>query len=152
MMTHGPVSPGKGHQSREINLGLQTASGKKGVVASGHRETSLAAARVLEEGGNAFDAVLGGMCAATIAEPMLVSLGGGGFLVAKPKDEKPRVYDFFCQTPKTKKPEEAMDFYPFIADFGWTQQEFHIGMASMAVPGVVAGIFEAHADLGRIPP
>lgn len=135
----------------ERDLGLKTASGKKGVVASGHRETSLAAARILEEGGNAFDAVLAGMCAATIAEPMLVSLGGGGFLVAKPKDEKPRVYDFFCQTPGTKKSEDEMDFYPFIADFGWTQQEFHIGMGSIAVPGVVAGIFEAHSDLGRIP-
>ncbi|HKJ17391.1 MAG TPA: gamma-glutamyltransferase [Xanthomonadales bacterium] len=132
-------------------MGLITASGKKGVVASGHKETSNAAARILEEGGNAFDAVMAGMCAATVAEPMLVSLGGGGFLVAKPKTETPRVYDFFCQTPLEPRPEDEIDFYPFIADFGWTQQEFHIGMGAIAVPGVVAGLFAVHRDLGRLP-
>jgi gamma-glutamyltranspeptidase/glutathione hydrolase len=132
-------------------LGLKTAAGKKGVVASGHRETSSAAAQILEEGGNAFDAVLAGMCAATVVEPMLVSLGGGGFLVAKPKDETPRVYDFFCQTPQRAKPADAIDFYPFVADFGWTQQEFHIGMGSIAVPGVIAGLVKVQEDLGRLP-
>ncbi len=40
---------------------------------------------------------------------------------------------------------------PIIADFGTAEQEFHIGMGSIAVPGVVAGIFEAHRDLGRMP-
>ncbi len=125
--------------------------GKKGVVASGHRETSTAAARVMEEGGNAFDGVLGGLCAATVAEPMLVSLGGGGFLVARPADEKPRVYDFFCQTPQQPRAGDEIDFYPFIADFGWAKQEFHIGMGSIAVPGVIAGICRAHQDLGRLP-
>jgi len=35
-----------------------------GVVASGHKETSRAARILLEEGGNAFDAALGAMCAA----------------------------------------------------------------------------------------
>lgn len=103
------------------------------------------------EGGNAFDAVLAGMCTATVAEPMLVSLGGGGFLVARPERGEPRVYDFFCQTPRHPKPAEGLDFYPFVADFGWTTQEFHIGMGAIAVPGVIAGLFEAHRDLGRLP-
>lgn len=135
----------------EWGLVVNSSSAKRGVVASGHRETSAAGARVLEEGGNAFDAVLAAMCAATVAEPMLVSLGGGGFLLAQPGEGEARVYDFFCQTPQSSRPAESIDFYPFIANFGTARQEFHMGMGSMAVPGVVAGLFSAHADLGKLP-
>ena len=106
---------------------------------------------ILEAGGNAFDAALGALCTAAIAEPLLASLGGGGFLLALPNGQGPRVYDFFCQTPKRHRPDDELDFYPIIANFGTAEQEFHIGMGSIAVPGVVAGIFEAHRALGRIP-
>ena len=110
-----------------------------GVAASGHKETSKAARIILEEGGNAFDAVLGAMCAACVCEPMLASLGGGGFLLAKTAAGDSRVYDFFTQTPSATHGE--LDFYPIQADFGTATQEFHIGMGSIAVPGVVAGLF-----------
>jgi gamma-glutamyltranspeptidase/glutathione hydrolase len=122
-----------------------------GVAASGSTEVSQAAAGILEAGGNAFDAALGALCAAAIAEPLLVSLGGGGFLLALPDGHKPRVYDFFCQTPSRRRPASELDFYPIMADFGSAEQEFHIGMGAIAVPGIVAGLFEAHADLGRMP-
>ena len=122
-----------------------------GVAASGSMEVSQTAVEILKAGGNAFDAVLGALCTASIAEPLLVSLGGGGFLLALPEGDKPRVYDFFCQTPKHRRPDRELDFYPIIADFGTAEQEFHIGMGSIAIPGVVAGIFEAHRGLGRMP-
>jgi gamma-glutamyltranspeptidase / glutathione hydrolase len=122
-----------------------------GVAASGSAEVSRTAVEILEAGGNAFDAVLGALCTAAIAEPLLVSLGGGGFLLALPDGEKPRVYDFFCQTPARRRPVGDVDFYPILADFGSAVQEFHIGLGSAAVPGVVAGIFDAHRDLGRMP-
>jgi len=122
-----------------------------GVAASGSKEVSNTAVEILEAGGNAFDAALAALCTAAIAEPLLVSLGGGGFLLALPDGGKPLVYDFFCQTPKQLRPAKELDFYPISADFGTAVQEFHIGMASIAVPGIVAGLFEAHADLGRMP-
>lgn len=122
-----------------------------GVAASGSAEVSRTAVEILEAGGNAFDAVLGALCTAAIAEPLLVSLGGGGFLLALPDGAKPRVYDFFCQTPAQRRPVAEIDFYPILADFGSAVQEFHIGLGSAAVPGVVAGIFGAHRDLGRMP-
>ena len=122
-----------------------------GVAASGSAEVSQTAVEILKAGGNAFDAVLGALCTASIAEPLLVSLGGGGFLLALPEGDKPRVYDFFCQTPKHRRPDRELDFYPIIADFGTAEQEFHIGMGSIAIPGMVAGIFEAHRGLGRMP-
>jgi len=122
-----------------------------GVAASGSREVSQTAVEILEAGGNAFDAALGGLCTAVIAEPLLASLGGGGFLLAMPDSGSPLVYDFFCQTPAKRRPEQEIDFYPIMVDFGTALQEFHIGMGSMAVPGVVAGIFAIHQDLGRMP-
>ena len=122
-----------------------------GVAASGSKEVSQSAVDILEAGGNAFDAALGALCAASVAEPLLASLGGGGFLLALPTAGKPVVYDFFCQTPGRHRPLEELDFYPILADFGTATQEFHIGMGSIAVPGVIAGLFEAHRDLGRMP-
>jgi gamma-glutamyltranspeptidase/glutathione hydrolase len=123
----------------------------KGIVASGHPETSKAAADILRAGGNAYDAVVAALCAACVAEPLLVSLGGGGFLLAAPAEGPPLVFDFFCQTPSHRRPEPELDFYPIWADFGADRQEFHIGMGSVAVPGVVAGIFSIHRQLGRLP-
>jgi gamma-glutamyltranspeptidase/glutathione hydrolase len=122
-----------------------------GVAASGNAEVSRTAVEILEAGGNAFDAVLGALCTASIAEPLLVSLGGGGFLLALPDGQKPRVYDFFCQTPLHRRPAAELDFYPIMANFGTAEQEFHIGKGSIAVPGMVAGIFAAHRELGRMP-
>ena len=122
-----------------------------GVAASGSAEVSQTAIEILQAGGNAFDAALGALCTAAIAEPLLVSLGGGGFLMALPDGQKPKVYDFFCQTPAHHRAENELDFYPIIANFGTAEQEFHIGMGSIAVPGVVAGIFDAHRQLGRMP-
>jgi len=120
-----------------------------GAAASGHKETSKAARILLQEGGNAFDAALGAMCAACVCEPMLASLGGGGFLLAQTAAGDSQVFDFFTQTPSAKHGE--LDFYPIQADFGTVTQEFHIGMGSIAVPGIVAGLFAIHKTHCRLP-
>lgn len=124
----------------------------KGIVAAGHQKTAEAAALVLEEGGNAFDAALAALWAACVVEPVLASLGGGGFLLARDA-RRPRtvLYDFFVQTPLRRKPVDQVDFYPIAADFGITQQEFHIGMGAIATPGLIKGLFEIHRDLGSLP-
>jgi gamma-glutamyltranspeptidase/glutathione hydrolase len=122
----------------------------KGVIAAGHPQTLEAARLILEAGGNAFDAALAALCAACVSEPVLASLGGGGFLMAT-RDRETRLYDFFAQTPKYRRPMDEVDFHPILADFGGTQQEFHIGLGSMAVPGVLRGLFQVHRELGSIP-
>jgi gamma-glutamyltranspeptidase/glutathione hydrolase len=126
----------------------------KGVIAAGHPETVGAARAILEEGGNAFDAVLAAVYASAAVEPVLSSLGGGGFLMAYPAEgsqDGPVVYDFFTQTPNNRKPAKEVDFYPMVADFGPATQEFHMGMASMAMPGTVKGLFQVHRDLCTMP-
>ncbi len=126
-------------------------AGKVGIAAAGHPESSRAAADILQAGGNAFDGALAALCAACVVEPMLASLGGGGFLLAQPAGRRSVVYDFFTHTPRAPLPEEEADFYPIMADFGTALQEFHIGMGSIAVPGVVAGLFEVQKHACRLP-
>ncbi len=121
----------------------------KGAVAAGHSETAKAAAGILRDGGNAFDAIVAAHLTACVAEPVLTSLGGGGFLLAKTAGGRETVYDFFAQTPGRRNPDSR--FFPISADFGTVQQEFHIGPGSMAVPGTVKGLFAIHADLCTLP-
>ncbi len=133
-----------------------TAAGKsihKGAVAAGHAETVAAAAAVLETGGNAFDATLAGMLAACVAEPVLASLGGGGFLLADPAGSPGEtcIYDFFAQTPRHRRDGDSLSFFPIDADFGTTTQEFHIGLGAAAVPGFVPGFFEVWRRHGSLP-
>ncbi len=123
-------------------------------IAAGHAKTADAAAQILRQGGNAFDAVLAAMMMSFVAEPLLSSPGGGGFLLASGPGQQPKVLDFFSDTPLIPaadiKPEQ-IDFYPIMGNFGPRSQEFHIGHAAAAVPGVPAGIFKAHQRLCTMP-
>lgn len=123
----------------------------KGAVAAGHLETAKSAADILKDGGNAFDAVIAAHLTACVAEPVLSSLGGGGFLLAKPADGKPIVYDFFTHTPLKKSRETANSFYKISADFGTVLQDFRIGPGSAATPGTLKGLFAIHHDLSTMP-
>lgn len=126
-------------------------AGIGGAIATGHPETVDAARVALEAGGNAFDAALAGMAAAFVAEPVLSSPGGGGFLLAGTAGGDIVAYDFFARTPKRKRPVEEIDFHATHADFGTTRQEFHIGMGATATPGAIPGMFRIHEDLCRLP-
>lgn len=122
-----------------------------GAIACGHAVTAAAAREALEAGGNAFDAVTAAHAAACVAEPVLASLGGGGFLLAHPAAGDPVIYDFFVQTPIERGELQRLEFYPVEVDFGGVSQEFHIGIGATATPGAVRGLFEIHQDLCRLP-
>jgi len=119
-------------------------------IATGNYQTTQAASGILEAGGNAFDAVLAALFMSFVTEPLLSSPGGGGYLLAHAKDTKPKVFDFFAQTPHNKNLPKK-DFYPIFGNFGATKQEFHIGLASAAIPGVPAGMFAIHQQYGSMP-
>jgi len=128
------------------------AEGKFGVVAAGHPVTAEAATEILSDGGNAFDAVIAGMLAACVPEVVLASLGGGGFLMAHVADRKTTtLYDFFVDTPLSKRPEAEQDFRTITVDFGTQTQDFQIGLDASATPGMVPGLFAIHQDLARLP-
>ncbi len=125
--------------------------GRFGAVAAGHSVTVDAAMQMLESSGNAFDAIVAATAAACVCEPVLASLGGGGFMTARSLTGETTVYDFFVQTPAKPKKNDETDFYPITVDFGATQQEFHVGAGSIATPGVVKGLFSINQELGSMP-
>ena len=122
------------------------------VVAAGHELTAAAAAEILQDGGNAFDAALAGVFMTFVAEAVFSSPGGGGFLMARQagSDASP-LFDFFTETPLKRRPASEVEFFPIYADFGPAKQEFHIGLGSSATPGVVPGLFAIHAALCKLP-
>ncbi len=123
----------------------------RGVVAAGDPLTSDAGAEILRAGGNAYDAAIAATFTSFVASSSISSAGGGGFLMADPGSGNRIVFDFFTQTPLARKPNHQLDFHPVNVDFGDKSQEFHIGLGAAAVPGNVAGLFEVHRRLGRLP-
>ena len=122
---------------------------RSSVISAGSKITAEAAADVIHNGGNAFDAAVAGVFMAMVAEPALTSAGGGGYLLAYPENRKPKLYDFFVNMPKGKC--EKPDFFSIEVDFGDTQQEFYIGKGSVAIPGNIAGLLYVQKKLGKIP-
>jgi gamma-glutamyltranspeptidase/glutathione hydrolase len=124
----------------------------KSVVAAGHELTARAAAEILEDGGNAFDAALAGIFMTFVAEAVFSSPGGGGFLMARrANSDAVSLFDFFCETPRKRRPASEVEIFPIYADFGPAKQEFHIGLGSSATPGAVPGLFMLHKALCRLP-
>jgi len=124
-----------------------------GVIAAGGPETAAAGAAMLKQGGNAVDAAVAAAFASFIAEIGVVHLGGSGIAhIFDPRDGRSLVYDFFSNTPGLgREGPVEMDFEQVTIDFGATTQDFHLGRASVAVPGNIAGLCTLAANHGRLP-
>lgn len=109
------------------------------------------AKEVLKEGGNAFDAAIAAVIAMFMTEPCMASAGAGGFASCYTPGGRVEVLDFFTQTPGNKGATDEKDYYPILVNFGGETEEFHIGMASMAVPGMIAALSELHSRWGSMP-
>jgi gamma-glutamyltranspeptidase/glutathione hydrolase len=113
----------------------------RGAIAAGHPLTAEVGAQVLREGGNAVDACIAAAFAGAVAEGPLTGPAGGGFLLlAEPSGEVVALDCFFAQPSRTlgEMEVEVVDF----ADSG--TQVFHVGEGSVAVPGLLHGLEEAH--------
>ena len=120
-------------------------------IAAGHEKTLDVAKEVLLAGGNAFDASIAAAFAMFITEPCMASAGAGGFAMCHKVGETPLMLDFFTQTPRQKPELEQRDFYPIHVNFGIEVETFHVGLASAAVPGTIAGLYAMHRKFGSIP-
>jgi len=121
----------------------------KGVVAAGDERTSKAGLWALKHGGNAYDAVAAAFFTAHLAEPSLTSPAGGGFLLSRDAQGHSEFYDFFVNVPPDTTGDKK-DFFPVEVDFGSAVQVFHVGHASIAVPGNVHGILHVHQQKGKL--
>lgn len=121
-----------------------------GMVAAGHPATAEAGAAVMRDGGNAVDAALAAVCTAFIAEPVLTAAGGGGFMLVAPSHSAPCLFDGFAKMP-AGHPKHDAAMTAIAVDFSDTIQTFHIGQASVATPSLMAMLFAAHRQYGKLP-
>ena len=114
-----------------------------GVIAAGNSYTANAGAEILRQGGNAVDAAVAAAFVSCLAEPALVCLGGSGVAqVFNSGTGQGKVYDFFSNMPgiDLEGGSGIIDFRRVQIDFGVARQVFFIGRASVAVPGLIAGL------------
>jgi gamma-glutamyltranspeptidase/glutathione hydrolase len=121
-----------------------------GALAAGNRLTAEAGADVLRAGGKAVDAAIAAAAMSWICESSLTGLGGGGFLLHHDaKQGRTQLLDFFVAVPE--RPASPAELLEVVVDFGDSQQLFFTGPASVAVPGVGLGLWEAHSRWGTVP-
>lgn len=127
-------------------------------MAAGSAEAVEAAITVLRAGGSAVDAALAAAMAAAVSEPVLTSLGGGGFLLHAVPGQQPEVLDFFVAVPGLAGGVSAPHVETVVIDFASagpaarsSEQVFHGGWGTVGVPGCFAGYGEAHRRWGRLP-
>jgi gamma-glutamyltranspeptidase / glutathione hydrolase len=121
-----------------------------GALAAGNRLTAEAGGDVLRAGGKAVDACIAAAAVSWICESSLTGLGGGGFLLHHDASEgRTQLLDFFVAVPE--RPAATEELLEVVVDFGDSQQVFFTGPASVAVPGVPLGLWEAHSRWGTVP-
>lgn len=124
-----------------------------GAVAAGSPLAARAGADALAAGGTAADAVIAGALMAAVSESVLTGPGAGGFLLVRPPGGPATLLDFFVAVPGLGPDGRALnpdDLHAFTVPFGRVEQVFHIGPASCAVPGMLAGLDLASRRFGRL--
>ncbi len=122
-----------------------------GACASGDPYSALAGRSTLLEGGNAVDAAVAAGLMACFTMPPLTGLAGAGLMILRAGDEV-RCLDFFGNVPGLGEEDRARPRPESIdVPFEDVVETFHVGPSTVGVPGVVAGLFEAHTRHGRLP-
>ena len=117
-----------------------TVTGTQGMVACGHPQACLAGTRILLQGGNAFDAVVGVAAALNVVEPYYSGIAGNGYALVYLADQKSvRVLDYCGHTPYEASLETIPD-----------SDEQGKGSKSGLVPGACGGWLELQKRYGRL--
>jgi gamma-glutamyltranspeptidase/glutathione hydrolase len=142
------------HFSSAIASGAEVAS-TAGVVSAGNEYAVRAGLGALEQGGTAVDAVIAGAFAAFVAEPNNAGIGGYGHLsVFSAADVGFLTVDHGPRAPADAR-EDMFELQSGPVDgHDWpavVQDRNFVGALAPAVPGAVAGLWEAHQQAGRLP-
>ena len=119
---------------------VQVVEAPHGVVVSVSQPASDVGRDVLKRGGNAVDAAIATAFALAVTYPPAGNIGGGGFMMVHPSDDRPPV----CIEYRETAPEAA------------TQRMFRLGESRhthkiVGVPGTVRGMELAHRKFGSVP-
>lgn len=136
----GPVA------SQPVFSRSQAAPGQA-AIASAHPLATRAGHEILARGGNAFDAAIAVAAALAVVEPYSSGLGGGGFwLLHRARDGHQTMVDSREVAPRAATPALFLDAAGKPLP-GATRR----GGASVAVPGVPAGLVHIAEHYGKLP-
>ena len=115
-------------------------SGRHAVVTSDEPLASMAGMRVLQEGGNAFDAAVATAVAVGVLDPRMSSIGGNGFAtVYVAKSHEVRALNFYGSAPE----HATLSVYQ--------GKDYSHGVLSVPVPSSLKGYETLHRVYGRLP-
>jgi gamma-glutamyltranspeptidase/glutathione hydrolase len=121
-------------------------------VAASHPVTAEVGVQTLRAGGTAADAAVAAVLTCCVAETIYTGLGGGGFATYfEAATGEVTCLDFFTAVPGTDGDRQPGPMIAVDVFFGGMPQVYSIGGASVAVPGVPAGVGEVHRRWGRLP-
>jgi gamma-glutamyltranspeptidase / glutathione hydrolase len=128
----------------------------RGVVSCGHIQEAEAGARMLEEGGNAVDAVVAAAFTGHVVEPVNCGLGGYGHMALFLAERRQLVsVDHYVRAPAAARPDMfEIDTNEPATYYGWPRtvdRRNECGAISVAVPGAVSGLCAAQERCGRLP-
>ena len=130
------------------------ARSQRGMVATKNKLATEAGLEMLSAGGNAIDAAVAACLAIGVVEPASSGIGGGGYMVYQ-VGQQGGVIGFPMRGLLGATP----DMYELteetgVGSFGWqgvVNDENIEGFRSIATPGAVAGLCEAHKRFGKLP-
>jgi gamma-glutamyltranspeptidase/glutathione hydrolase len=114
----------------------------KALVVSGSPIASAVGREILQQGGNAVDAAVAVGFALAVVHPEAGNIGGGGFMIIRPRDSSVHALDYRETAPAGA----SRDMYR-----GASEEASLTGHLAAGVPGAVAGLTEAHRRFGRLP-
>lgn len=119
---------------------------QKAMVVSAREEASKIGSDILAKGGNAFDAMAATGLALAVAYPYAGNIGGGGFMVYRLENGDTGSLDYREKASELAHKNMYLDSAGnVIPGKSW------YGATATAVPGAIAGMFEAHKRFGKLP-
>jgi gamma-glutamyltranspeptidase/glutathione hydrolase len=130
-------------QSTTPVLGLIS---QKAMVVSAREEASRIGSEIMQQGGNAFDAMVATEMALAVCYPNAGNLGGGGFMVYRTHQGEVGALDFREKAPLRANRDMFLD-----ENKKYLQDKSKTGGLAVGVPGTIAGMFKAHKRFGSLP-
>ncbi|EKE03895.1 MAG: hypothetical protein ACD_20C00134G0022 [uncultured bacterium] len=125
---------------------------KKVAVASCTPWATEAAGRIVEAGGNAFDAAICAAFELMISNPLMCSIGGGGFAAIRSSNDEVKIVDFFDSMPGMGLDKSLFGKNAKVVDLPYgTGIQVISGHASVGVPGTLKGLEHISQQYGCLP-
>ena len=119
---------------------------RNGMVVTQHYLATDVGAKILKDGGNAYDASIAVAFALAVVLPRAGNIGGGGFMVMYDKEANENFsIDYREMAPKLASKDMFLN-----DDGSVNKKRAREGILSIGVPGTVYGMWEVHEKFGSI--